>query len=664
MPKLLAAIVLCLSIFVSAAIAQKQERDPTLEAPILEKLKAAAPGSAETFVAATKALDADKFAEAEQLYSQVLEKAPDFDPALRRKAYALAGLGKRVDALALTEKALSHERSVDNLVGRVSVLFNTADPSQMPSSGESSEALALSREAWSKSNEADEGAGTYLVESLLAAEKYDEFTIFAKKFREKFPNSMAAVYYNAVALANTGEYNAAEAELDRLTEMGAPPESTTAVRTAMNEARDAEFFGLGRYRTIGYVIAGLILLWAVGLLVLFVGGRTLSAKTLKAIETSDPNDIAGAEHSSLKKLYRRIISIAGFYYYISQPFVIFLVIAIAGGIILGFLWVGTIPIKLVAIIGFVAVGTVFYMIKSLFTRLKPEDPGRVLTETEAPGLWQLTRDVASMIGTRPVNEIRITQGTDLAVYERGNFRAKMADKAERILILGTAVLNGFDLNAFRAVLAHEYGHFSNRDTAGGDIAFRVNIDILRTADAMLNAGTAKFYNFGFQFLRLFHFIFRRITLGASRLQEVLADRVAAYFFGSEAFKNGLDHVIRSEIEFNHIANKEISAALGASRPLQNLYEMTVQEDAAVEAIDEQFSSAIDRDTTDDDSHPSPRDRYRFIERIRTANVETLSGDVWSLFADPSAIKAEMNTLIEGLVRGRRGTNEDSILHLG
>jgi Zn-dependent protease with chaperone function len=33
------------------------------------------------------------------------------------------------------------------------------------------------------------------------------------------------------------------------------------------------------------------------------------------------------------------------------------------------------------------------------------------------------------------------------------------------------------VDAFRAVLAHEYGHFTNRDTAGGEIALRVNRDM-------------------------------------------------------------------------------------------------------------------------------------------------------------------------------------------
>ena len=650
--------------FVAATLGQAPARGAAAENTLHEELRRAAPSSVDVFIAATNELDANNFAEADRLFAEVLAKAPDFEAALRRRGYALTGLGRRDEGLELTQKALLKNRSVDNLVGRASVLMTPVDPNSGPSAAESSEAATLSREAWQKSSGSDEHSGVLLSESLIASQQIAEFEKFAPEFRNAFPDSPAAGYYNSLVLANRGEFDAAEKEIGRIKALGVPEESVAPLLTAINDARDEAFFGLGRYVEYAYLAAGIVVLWAVGLLALFIGGRILSTKTLRSIEGSDPNDVTGSEQSSVKKLYRRIIAVAGAYYYISQPFVIFLVIAATGAIILIFLWIGTIPIKLVAVLAIVALLTVFYMIKSLFTRVKAEDPGRALTEAEAPELWRLVRGVAETINTRPVDEIRLTHGTDLAVYERGTFRAKMSDNAERILIIGTAVLNGFDQNAFRAVLAHEYGHFSNRDTAGGDIAYRVNVDIVRTAESMAAGGTATFYNLGFQFLRLFHFLFRRITLGASRLQEILADRVAAYHYGAQSFREGLNHVIRRELEFGHVADKEISSALGANRALQNLYEMSVNEESALIEIDEAFKAAVDCPTTDDDSHPSPRDRFRFIEKIRSAEAEPLNGEVWDLFADSSAVKAEMNEVIEKLVRGRYEPSGGGILNIG
>src|SRR5262249_31801411 len=159
-------------------------------------------------------------------------------------------------------------------------------------------------------------------------------------------------------------------------------------------------------------------------------------------------------------------------------------------IIYGFLWIGRLPIKLTLVLVIGALVTIYKMIYSLFVKIESEDPGRALQPEEAPGLWQLTREVAERVCTRPYDEIVVTPGCELAVYEKGSFREKATDRAKRILILGVGVLNEMKLNAFRAVLAHEYGHFSHRDTAGGDVALRVDRDMVKFAIAMAMSGQA------------------------------------------------------------------------------------------------------------------------------------------------------------------------------
>ena len=77
---------------------------------------------------------------------------------------------------------------------------------------------------------------------------------------------------------------------------------------------------------------------------------------------------------------------------------------------------------------------------------------------------------------------------------------------------------------FKAILAHEYGHFSNRDTAGGDLARWVRASIYRMAYNLAVSGQARWYNPAWLFINGFHRGFLRITQGASRLQEILADR--------------------------------------------------------------------------------------------------------------------------------------------
>ena len=101
----------------------------------------------------------------------------------------------------------------------------------------------------------------------------------------------------------------------------------------------------------------------------------------------------------------------------------------------------------------------------------------------------------------------------MAVYERGNRRERRSDLGRRVLVMGLGLVPGFGQNAFRAVLAHEYGHLSHRDTAGGEVALRVNQDMIKFAYAMAHAGQAVWWNIAFQFLLFYHFLFRRISHG-------------------------------------------------------------------------------------------------------------------------------------------------------
>jgi Zn-dependent protease with chaperone function len=214
-------------------------------------------------------------------------------------------------------------------------------------------------------------------------------------------------------------------------------------------------------------------------------------------------------------------------------------------------------------------------------------------------------------------------------------------------VVGLGLLPGFDQTPFRAVLAHEYGHLSHRDTAGGDVAMRVNQDMMKFAYAMARAGQAVWWNIAFQFLRVYHFLFRRISYGATRLQEVLADRAAARLYGARPFEEGLRHVVRRQIEFHHFAGKEIQQAVESGRPLQNLYAFEIQSEKMLE---EQIDHAINRQTSEDDTHPSPVERFRLVSRVICPQAPTPAGPMWDFFADHEAITREMSSQIEKIAK--------------
>lgn len=636
----LSRVLLVICLCAAYASAADNDRDMKKEEAIWQQLQAVAPDQVENFKKATEVMDADNVDEAIRLYQQVYEKAPKFDPVLRRLGSLLVYTERTAEGLPMLEAAVNINGSPENYFVLARCLAYPGKDRE-GAKPQKERALGLAKTALDLKTDAKDFEYAYLVAQLaLELDKTDLFREATAVMVKHHQDQMITHYFNAIRAAIDEEWTTAEDEIRQAGKMGLPAERVEKFLASGVSSNAA-------YRRYAYYAAFFFIAWALGLLAIFLLGKLMSNMTLKSLESADPNATVNAQELNLRKYYKILIDAAGTYYYISQPVVILLVIGIAGGIVMAFMALGRLPVKLVAILAIGAVITVYHMIRALLVKVAEEDPGRPLKPEEAPALWALTRAVAESLGTRPVDEIRVTVGTDMAVYERGSKREKAQDRAQRILIVGVGLLNGFQQNAFRAVLAHEYGHFSHRDTAGGDVALRVNQDMIKFAEAIAMSGHAVWWNIGFQFVRLYHFIFRRISHGATRLQEVQADRVAALTYGAAAFSEGLKHVVSRQAEFDLITEIEINNAIKAQRGLQNLYELKLTGEAS---LSEEIEKLLNSPTTEDDTHPSPADRFRYVNRITSCRETPLEGEVWDLFADRESLTAEMSATIETLIK--------------
>jgi len=630
-----------LLLFSAVVFAQQAARNQKKEQLICDKLAVVAPAAVDTFKRATAAMDKKDYPQAAQIYREVLKQSPEFTPAMRRLGFSLVGLGQTDDAFPLLENAVRLERSPENLISLAEILAYPGENKQ-GTLEQKERALPLAKEATARDQSSDDSSYAVLTAQIaLDVKNYADFRQATDLLVHKFPNQMATHYCNAIRLAMDQSWIGAEDEIKKAGQMGLPARTVQVFLDSGIHTRAAAW--RWSYRVV-YLLAA----WICGLFILFVAGKGFSKLTLRFIENADLNSSVSSAETTLRRYYRGLINVAGMYYYISIPFVMFLVLAVTAAIVYGFLVLGRIPIKLVLILVLGAVVTVYKMIHSLFVRVNAEEPGRALRQEEAPGLWGLTREVAEKLGTRPLDAIRVAPGTEMAVYERGSYWDRRKGLGRRTLIMGLGLLPGFDQNPFRAVLAHEYGHLAHSDTAGGDVALRVNQDMIKFAYAMAHAGQAVWWNIAFQFLRLYHFLFRRMSHGATRLQEVLADRGAARLYGARPFEEGLRHVVRRQIEFKYFAGKEIESALKSGRALQNVYALETPTDKTLEETIEQ---AINRQTTEDDTHPSPVDRFRLVSRVACQNHPAPSGPMWDLFADREAITKEMSQKIESMVKG-------------
>ncbi|MGH9751368.1 MAG: M48 family metalloprotease [Blastocatellia bacterium] len=630
-------------------------RDMNREKAIWRELEKVAPKSVETFKAATETFDKKDYEQAAKLYRQVMEKAPGFDPVYRRLGSALALSGESEEGLRYLERAYEMNPSPENL-STLAQLLDRQGNGMESSQYNKLRALEFAKKAmadYRAQNRGDDPSYAITV-AQIAFEVNDigNARVAARSLAAGHPDMMETHYYLALLAAHDREWEKAEEKIKLAQSLGLQGEIAqrfldSGVRARARNVRGWRYFNYSLY------LAGV---WIAGLAALFTLGNLFSKITLRSIKGADLNGGANAKGIPLWRWYKRLLNIAVVYYYISPPLMIFLAAVAAGSFIYGL--IESMPIKFTLIVIVVAATLIYKMIHSLFIKIESEDRGRALKPEEAPGLRELAREVAQAVGARPIDEIRVTSTCDLAVYEKGRLREKMQDRAKRVLILGVGVLDGMRQNAFRALLAHEYGHFS----AGGDVARRLGGDISNFIDAIWKARytwntflaflNLETWNLLLKFLRVYENVLDHIARGAKRLQEILADRVAAQNYGAESLEEGLRHVIRREFEFEFKRIKEAAEERAAyyPNPKKGFQLEESPETFDQQMIEKEINDIITRPTTEDDRLPSPIDRFRLAQRVVCNNPPPSNAMVWDLFASRESLTAEMSKPTDDCLR--------------
>jgi Zn-dependent protease with chaperone function len=624
-------------------------RDPAFEQEIYDRLAEIESEAVPIFQEATEAMDAGDLTAALQGYERVLSLAPGFPDAARRLSYVEMELGLVKDALRHARSALTTDPSPYNEMALARVLLATEERD------DAAEALTHAQAAVEALPE-DPEARSVLLYAAIVTEDVDLIRKSSAKLVELDPDLAVGHYFAGLLAAEDGRWEEAERELLLARELGMPAEP-------VEEALDAGIRSRARTRRWlrrgGYVIGG----WLVGLPVLLGVGAVLSKLTLTTVRDTRPTaDFeVGRGERVVRTLYRIVIGISSLYFYLSVPLLILIVVAATGGIFYLFYLGGSLPLRLLAIIGAAAIYTLYAIVRSVFTRVEEGEPGRPLPRGEAPRLWSLTEEVADEVGVRPVDAIYVTPAPSIAVTERGSIWKKLRGAGRRYLILGLGALPGMSQGQLKAILAHEYGHFSNRDTAGGNLARRVRVSMNRMAYGLAVSGQARWYNPAWLFVRGFNRIFLRITLGASRLQEILADRYAAATYGVQTFIGGLRHIIRQSLAFNAQVAHEVKAAQTEGRDLRNLYALPpLEDDEQIRQLREKEGEVMGRPTSPYDSHPAPRERLALLEQMDAINCAAGgAAPVWDLLPNGESLQEEMTVVVEENVRQRRGQSRQA-----
>jgi len=547
-------LILAVSIFLAGCASRpaltpqpQPTRDPTIEKSIVQQLQGKNPEAVPLYQEATAALDAGNLIKALDSYSRLALMVPDFSPAFRRISSILMKLDSVDNAIDMAQRAVELEPNAYNQSALALALLMKKTPK------DSQDAFKLASSAVQSLPE-DDTANYALLIAAVAVNNYAVARQTDDRLLRLFPDDPIAHYYAGALAAMDKNWEKAEAELLVSERLGMDPQAVQGVLSLeiSRNARAMRFLRRG-----GTSVA----LWLLGLGALFLAGIFLSRATLRSLnEAKVAGDIEATPRQRLvRSIYRGLIILLSLYYYVSVPFLILLWLLIVGSAFYTFFLNGSLPVQvspvlaviLIAILGAILAVPLAVILHSFFRRSKDFFPGRRLERNEAPELWLLADQVADRVGVRPVDAITITPWTEIAIRESGSIWKKLRGGGQRDLLLGMGALPELTQGQLAAILAQQFGHFSPRDSAGGDLADQVAASLKQTADRLTRGRDRQIYNPAWWFVAGYRRLFLRVTQGATRWKEALADRSAALAYGSLNFIQGLKSVPAADDHPSH-----------------------------------------------------------------------------------------------------------------
>ncbi len=337
-------------------------------------------------------------------------------------------------------------------------------------------------------------------------------------------------------------------------------------------------------------------------------------------------------------------------------------------------------ITILAGLGIISIGIMvfIFLVKFIFSVKKFDESGSmVITESEQPQLFAFIKQLTVDTQTPFPKKIVLSPEVNACVYYNDSFWS-MLFPVKKNLQIGLALVNTLTLSEFKAVMAHEFGHFSQRSMKLGSFVYNVNkviynmlFDNKGFAEFLQGWGSlhyaiAIFVNLTIYIIKgiqkilqvVYRFVNKRY-MALSREMEFHADAVAASVSGSNNCISSLQKLEVGDICYQTVIQKA-NEQLKFKQALQNVYDnhnevmrqyalhnnLPLQNHTplADAAFFKKF--AINKVNVKDQwaSHPSREEREQHLEALQVV-AATDSRPAWLLFSDAAALQQKATHLL-------------------
>jgi Zn-dependent protease with chaperone function len=272
-------------------------------------------------------------------------------------------------------------------------------------------------------------------------------------------------------------------------------------------------------------------------------------------------------------------------------------------------------------------------------------PGPRLTRETDPRLFAEIETVAKSVDQAMPAEVYLIPDVNAWVSQRGGI---MGFGSRRVMGLGLPLMRALSRSQFRAVLAHEFGHYYGGDTRLGPWIYKTRAAIMRTVISLSGRqGKGSLLQKPFLW---YGKMYLRITHGISRRQEFVADELAARAIGSRPLIAGLRTVHGAGSAFNAFWKNECLPVLhaGFRPPLAEGFHHFVRSHHVAEAINKGLDEALKTGKADPyDTHPPLKERIAAVENLPSGDPEADDPPALSLLNDVPSLEKQLLVIIAG-----------------
>lgn len=337
----------------------------------------------------------------------------------------------------------------------------------------------------------------------------------------------------------------------------------------------------------------------------------------------------------------------------------------------------------------------YFLIRFVFKKQERDYSSMIeVTEDDQPILYQFLRQLTTEAQSPFPKKVFLSAEVNAGVFYDTSFW-NLFFPAKKNLQIGLGLVNSLNLSEFKAVMAHEFGHFSQRSMKMGAYSYNMNhviynllfdnenyddtMRVVKDLHWSISIGVSINLFLIKHIQNLMIRVYKTVNkayMQLSREMEFNADAVAAYVAGSNHSINCLRRLEVADLCFNEMFVYLQTLTKDKKRPA-NIYphHLTTMkffsethqlplDEFGIPLLDKKITAINNTRINIEDqwaSHPTLKDREYYLQKLNLS-TPTINLSAWSIFHEPEKLQIALTNIVYANTSEKPDIIDDDIIH--